>query len=123
MRFICDHNIGSTIARALQEQGHDVVRAIHVTPHADDLTVLDHAVAQQRILITCDSDFGEHVFLRGQTPPPAIIYVRFEPEDVSEIVPRLLAVLDFDELDGHMTVIGEHRDRSTPFPKRSNDNA
>ena len=122
MRFICDHNIGSLIADALRARGHDVVRAIHVTPDADDLVVMAYAVAERRILVTCDSDFGEHVFMRGAAPPPAIIYIRFEPEHVVEIVPRLYAVLDFDTLRDHMTVIGEHRDRRTRFPKRSNDN-
>jgi predicted nuclease of predicted toxin-antitoxin system len=119
LKFLCDHNIGSIIARALQAQGHDVERAVQVTPHADDLVVMAYAVAQKRVLITCDSDFGEHVFLRGAEPPPAIIYIRFEPQDVHDIVPRLVAVLDFDSLQGHMTVIGEHRDRRTPFPKRN----
>lgn len=84
--------------------------------------MLAYAVAHERILITCDSDFGEHVFLRGRTPPPAIIYIRFEPEDVRESLPRLMAILDFDALRDNMTVIGEHRDRTTPFPTRSNDN-
>lgn len=122
MKFLCDANIGSIIAHALAGEGHDVVRAIHVLPHADDRVVLAYAVEHDRILVTCDSDFGEHVFLRGCAPRPAIIYVRFEPEHVADIIPRLLAVLDFEALRDHMTVIGERRDRRTPFPARSNDN-
>jgi len=80
-----------------------------------------YAVANDRVLVTCDSDFGELVFLEGQKPPPAIIYIRFEPEDVADIVPRLLPLLDFTMLRGHMTVIGDRRDRRTPFPTKSND--
>lgn len=84
--------------------------------------MLAWAVADDRILVTCDSDFGELVFLQGSTPPPAIIYIRFEPQEVADIVPRLRAVLEFDALRGHMTVIGDLRDRRTPFPKRSENN-
>ncbi len=122
MRLICDHNIGSLIARALADQRHDVVRAIHVTPDADDPIVLAYAVAERRILVTCDSDFGELVFLKGASAPPAIIYIRFEPPDVADIVPRLLPLLDFDTLRDHITVIGDRRDRRTPFPAKSRDN-
>jgi predicted nuclease of predicted toxin-antitoxin system len=119
LRLICDANIGSIIARALAGQGHDVIRAIYVVPHADDDVVLRYAVDNDRVLVTCDGDFGELVFRRGALPPPAIIYVRFEPPEVGEIVPRLLAVLDFDLLKDHMTVIGEHGNRRTAFPGKS----
>ena len=97
-------------------------RAIHAVPGADDATVMRYAVQRDRILVTCDRDFGELVFRFQQTPPPAIIYIRFEPQDVADIVPRLLAVLDFDLLEHHMMVIGDDGDRRTSFPTGSNDN-
>ncbi|HEV2748702.1 MAG TPA: DUF5615 family PIN-like protein [Allosphingosinicella sp.] len=119
MKLICYANIGSRIARALAAEGHDVVRAIHVTPDADDREVLAYAVANARVLVTCDRDFGELIFQRGAPPPPAIIYVRFEPEDVADIIPRIIRLLDFDRLNGHMTVVGDEHDRRTPFPQQS----
>ena len=119
MRFLCDHNIGSIIAHALLAAGHDVERAIHAVPGADDETVLSCAVEQDRILVTCDRDFGELVFRHFRQPPPAIIYIRFEPQDVRDIVPRLMAILDFEQLQNHMTVIGDEGDRRTTFPRKS----
>jgi predicted nuclease of predicted toxin-antitoxin system len=119
LKLICDANVGSRIARALSSEGHDVVRAIHVTPGAKDDEVLAYAVANEHVLITCDRDFGELVFQRGAPPPPAIIYVRFEPEDVLDIIPRIIPLLDFDRLKGHMTVVGDEHDRRTPFPQKS----
>ena len=92
MKLICDANVGSRIARAL---------------------------ADERVLITCDRDFGELVFQRGAAAPPAIIYVRFEPEDVLDVIPRIIPLLDFDRLKGHMTVVGDEYDRRTPFPQKS----
>lgn len=123
MRFICDANIGTAIAGALSDAGHDVVRAIAVAPDADDKAILAYATANRRILVTCDRDFGELVFLHRAAPPPAIIYIRFEPEDVADIVPRLVPLLDFDQLEGHMTVIGADHDRRTSFPAKSKDHA
>ncbi len=76
------------------------------------------AVTQQRVLLTCDSDFGELIFLKRQSPPPAVIYVQFEPADVEDIVPRVLPVLVNEDIIGHMVVIGEKADRMTAFPKR-----
>jgi predicted nuclease of predicted toxin-antitoxin system len=119
LKLICDANIGRRIALALAAEGHDVVRSTAVVPDGSDLEVLAYAVGADRVLITCDRDFGELVFRYRATPPPAIVYVRFEPEDVLDIIPRLLRLLDFDRLKGHMAVLGAEHDRHTPFPEKS----
>ena len=121
--MLCDANVGSIIANALAAAGHDVTRAIHIAPNARDEVILDHAVSDERVLVTCDRDFGELVFKHCAPAPPGIIYIRFEPDDVAEIVPRLLAVLDFDALNGHMTVIGDRVVRRTVFPVKSANDA
>ena len=119
MRGLCDANIGSRLAALLAAAGHDVVRSIHqLSPSAPDREVLALAVSDARILLTCDADFGELVFLSGAEPPPAIVYVRFEPDEVEEIAPRVLAVLDQPDLEGHIAVIGRSTDRMTEFPER-----
>ena len=119
MKLICDANIGRRIALALAAEGHDVVRSTEVVPDGSDTDVLAYAVATDRALITCDRDFGELISRYGATPPPAIIYVRFEPEDVLDIIPRLIPLLDFDRVKGHMAVLGAEHDRHTPFPEKS----
>ena len=118
MKFLLDVNVGSTIARALTLAGHDVVRAAQVDARAEDRDVLALAVAAGRVLVTYDRDFGELVFARQLALPPAVIYIRYEPEDVGATVARLLPLLDFNLLRGHMTVIDPRRTRSTPFPDR-----
>ena len=117
MRFLCDANIGSTLARALLGQGHDVAQAALSYRYDDDEAILERARVEQRILVTCDRDFGELVFGHGASPPPAIIYIRFEPQDVADIIPRLLAVLEPEALQDHLTVIGDTADRRRPFPR------
>jgi len=117
VRFLCDANIGSTLAFALIAKGHDVAQAALAHPHDRDKAILERARAEDRILVTCDRDFGELVFGQKALPPPAIIYIRFEPPDVTEIIPRLLAVLDPKALQNHMTVIGDSSDRRRQFPR------
>jgi hypothetical protein len=73
---------------------------------------------EQCVLFTCDSDLGEHIFSSARTPP-TVVEIQFISLNVTDVVPRLLAILDFDALRGHMRVIGEQRDRRTPFPARS----
>lgn len=119
MRLLCDANIGSTVARALAAEGHDVVRAAHLGARVPDGQVLAAAVAEQRVLITCDSAFGDLVFHRGHRPPPSIIFVRFEPEDVRDIAPRILAVLETERLMNHMIVIDDRQVRRRPFTRTS----
>lgn len=119
MKFLLDANVGSTVARALSSAGHEVVRIAVVAPAATDDAVLAQAVAEERILITCDHDFGELVYRDGADCPPAIIFIRFEPGDVADIVPRLLPLLDFEMLNNHMTIIGPEHTRRRPFPTKS----
>ena len=107
---------------ALAKAGHDVLRANDILPDSDDRPILAFAAAERRVLITCDRDFGELVFKHRAATPPAIIYVRFEPDTVEEIVPRIIEILDFDRLEDHMTVIGGEGNRRTIFPgKTAND--
>jgi len=49
----------------LRDEGHDAVAVVEVMPEADDKEILDHAVAEGRIVVTNDKDFGELVFRSG----------------------------------------------------------
>ena len=123
MRFLLDVNVGRRIADALAARGHDVVRAALTNALAEDSRLLAQAVDGERILITYDRDFSELVFSQAAETPPAIIYLRYRARDVEDVIKRLLAVLDFEAMVDHMTVIDERRVRRTPFPSGSNDNA
>lgn len=77
---------------ALTEQGHDVVSALETAPRASDDELLAMALAEQRVLITEDKDFGELVFVR-RLPHPCVI--RFTDMPVAE---KVAAMLDLIEL-------------------------
>lgn len=72
MRFLIDRCAGRTIADWLRAAGHDVVETRERGPDPGDLTVLEWAYAENRILITIDTDFGQLVFL-GRVPHHGLI--------------------------------------------------
>lgn len=122
MRFLLDVNVGRRVAEALQAAGHDALRLALSNATAEDPDVLAMAVEGGRILVTFDRDFGELIFARGLPVPPAVIYLRYRPRDVLAVIDRLLPLLDFGALEGHMTIVDPVRVRRTPFPSESNDN-
>lgn len=65
MKFLVDRCAGRRLAGWLQEQGHDVVEARERCPDPGDATILQWGVAEGRIVVTIDTDFGELVFLHG----------------------------------------------------------
>lgn len=67
MRFLIDRCAGTLIAAWLRTQGHDVVESRELGADPGDRVLLEWAAQQSRILITIDTDFGQLVFLQGQS--------------------------------------------------------
>ena len=62
MRFIVDECAGPTVARWLAAQGHEVFSVFDSARGISDEKILERALAEDRIVVTNDKDFGEHVF-------------------------------------------------------------
>ena len=56
MKFLIDRCAGSTVARWLQEEGHDALEARSLGPDPGDRVLLQWAETQGRILVTIDTD-------------------------------------------------------------------
>ncbi len=65
MKFLVDECTGTSVVACLRGEGHDAVAVVEVMPEADDEEILDRAVAEGRIVVTNDKDFGEMVFRSG----------------------------------------------------------
>jgi predicted nuclease of predicted toxin-antitoxin system len=63
MKFLMDRCAGHRLAKWLQLNGHDVLESRSFGPDPGDHALLKIAVAEQRILVTIDTDFGELVFV------------------------------------------------------------
>lgn len=90
-RFLLDENVPVDLAAALARRGHEAAPLPSELRAADDADVLRHAVREDRVLVTLDTDFGTLVFMRGMSAPPAIVLIRLQP---AQLVERLEAVVE-----------------------------
>ena len=118
MRFLLDVHIGLHIAQTLGDAGHDVLRAALACPTASDLEHIERARAEDRILISEDSDFTDLIFAHGHAAPPALIYIRCEPFEQKLIAQVLLEVIEDQRLAGHVAVVTAEQVRFRRFPAR-----
>lgn len=112
MRFLIDECAGRRVADYLASLGHDVVSVRAVHRGAPDVEVLQQSVDEDRVLITVDKDFGEHVF-RDQLNYRGIVLLR-PPDDTADAKIALLArVLSqhFDVIETSFIVASERDTR------------
>ena len=65
MRLLANENFPGRAVEALRSRGHDVTWVRTAFPGASDQQVVAHAVAESRLLLTFDKDFGELTFRLG----------------------------------------------------------
>lgn len=106
MRFLLDQSADARILPHLQHLGHNVTRVARDYPAGlPDHDVLDIAFREQRILIACDRDFGELVFVH-QRPHAGVILLRLGSAPPLELTTaRLEAVLSRHADDLHRFLV------------------
>ena len=116
MNFLADECCDAPIVAGLRDDGHDVLWASEAYRGAEDTLVLAEAVAQGRILITEDKDFGELVVRLG-LPAHGIVLLRMDPADCSAKLDRLREVMagHAGRLADSFTVIEATRVRFRPL--------
>ena len=117
-RLLADENNPALAIDALRVAGCDLLSIQEFSPGITDEQVLRLAVAQGRILVTFDRDFGELIFGQGHTPPPSVIYFRIVPphwREVSDAVLTLLA--DPESIVGSLVVVSRQGVRQRRFHK------
>jgi len=63
VRFLIDRCAGRRLSEFLRQDGHDVLEARELGPDPGDQALLARAAREERVLVTLDKHFGQHIFL------------------------------------------------------------
>src|SRR5262245_16529887 len=102
MRLCANENVAEDCIIRLRQRGHDVLWIREAAPGISDSEVLARALAQERLLITFDKDFGGLVFRQGAKASHGIILFRISQLSSASLATRLVDVLDSrNDWSGH----------------------
>ena len=110
MKFKIDENLPAEVASLLANAGHDAVTVWdeHLSG-ASDMEIADVCQAEDRILITLDTDFAN---IQHYPPQqfPGLIVLRLRQQDqrhVLKVIERLIPVLDIEPIRHHLWIVDE----------------
>jgi predicted nuclease of predicted toxin-antitoxin system len=114
--FLANENMPGDAVRAARAAGMDITWMSEIAPGSDDEAVLALALAEQRVLVTFDKDFGEMVFRRGRDGSCGIILLRPRLRSPEYLAQFILNVLSQNvQWEGRFTVAREGNLRTLPL--------
>src|SRR5262245_22446979 len=93
-RYLANENFPLGIAASLRSKGNDVTHAGESLAGQPDPIILQTAVAQDRVLLTFDHDFGELVFRQQEPPAPGIVLFRLHQLPPDQLLAALESFFD-----------------------------
>lgn len=110
MRFLADENVSRSVIRWLRERGHDVLDVEEAgLVGEDDANILERALAEDRVVITHDKDFGQ-VLVHPQRHYGGVILIRLRnptPSITCQALQRALANIAETKWSGQVVVVEE----------------
>lgn len=120
MRFLADENFPGGAVAALRAAGQDVAWVRTDAPGSTDQAVLEQAVAEGRILVTFDKDFGELAWRFGLPAHCGVVLFRVSMPTATDVGKAITKVLtERSDWSAHFSVVEPGRVRMRPLPVTS----
>src|SRR5437588_10436909 len=123
MRLLANENFPAEAVEVLCSLGHDVAWVRTDAPGSSDRQVLDRAIAEDRLLITFDKDFGELAFRAGLPASCGVVLFRMRLQSPGQVAQRAAVALESrTDWPGHFAVVLDDRIRMTLLPSNGHQN-
>ncbi len=106
VRLLLDENVGRRTCDILRARGIDVLFVGDEKKGAEDELIVREAKEEDRIIITCDKDFGFLALLHG--PPGVVVLRREDTATKGEVITRLVEELG-EQAYGKLVIAYEDR--------------
>jgi len=114
LKLYLDQMFRLDVARALHNEGHDVVRASEIgQARADNEQILQKAISENRILVTLDEHFGDWVIL-PLSQHPGVIRLKVNPttsKNVIELLRPFLHIHSSEQFKDHLVILSPKRSK------------
>jgi predicted nuclease of predicted toxin-antitoxin system len=119
MRLLLNENVSRTVIRGLRQRGHDILSVKESLRGQSDEAILARALAEQRLVVTHDKDFGELAFRSRLPAECGVLLFRLAGTSPDADNARLMEVIESrDDWAGHFSVVTEAQVRMRPLPPR-----